>query len=69
VLATNDLAIYILVVVFVKGGNTARVADPEVNGIRLCLEGDSCPGYVGFDICIQCCILFSEVVILCQSSS
>jgi hypothetical protein len=33
VLATDDLAIYILVVVSVKGGDAARVADPEVNGI------------------------------------
>lgn len=34
-LATDDLAIYILVVVSVKGGDAARVADPEVNGIRV----------------------------------
>lgn len=68
-LATNDLAIYVLVVVSVQGGDAARVADPEVNGVGDCFEGDACPAYVCFDVCIQRCVLLSEIVILCRRCS
>jgi hypothetical protein len=63
-LATNDLAIDVLVVVSVKGSDAARVADPQVDGIGFSFKSDPRPGYVCFDIFVQCCILVSEVVIL-----
>ena len=53
-LASNDLAINILVIVSVQSGDAARVANPEVDRIWRLLESDSGPCDVFFDIAIQC---------------
>jgi hypothetical protein len=67
-LAANDLAINVLVVVSVQSGDAARVPDPEVDGVGLLFKSDSCPGDVCFDVAVQGRVLVSEVVVLLWES-
>ena len=53
-LAPNDLAVDVLIIVSMQGGDAARVPNPEVDRVGLLLESDSGPGDVCFDVAVQC---------------
>ena len=63
-LAAEDLHVDVLVVVLVQGGHGARVADPEVDGVGLLLQGNACPGYVALDVAEERGVLVPQVVVL-----
>jgi hypothetical protein len=65
VLLADDLGVDVLVVVLVQGRDGSRVADPEVGGVGVLLEGYPGEGNVSRDIVRQRQVLMAEVVVLC----
>jgi len=64
VLLPGDLHVDVLVVVLVQGGHGARVADPEVDGVRVAGEGQAGPGDGARDVGKEGGVLVAEVVVL-----
>lgn len=61
----ENLDIDVLVVVLVQCRNRARIADPQIGGVRIVLEGYSREGNVSWDISGERQILMPEVVVFC----
>ena len=63
VLAAGHLDVDVFVVVLVQRRHGTRVADPQVDGLGLALQGDAREGYVLLDVAEEGGVLVSEVVV------
>lgn len=69
VLLADDLGVDVLVVVPVQGRDGPRVADPEVGGVGVLLEGYPGEGDVSRHVLREGQVLVAEVVVLCLGMS
>jgi hypothetical protein len=63
VLLSDDLHVYVFVVVAVHGCHGALVPEPEVDGVGALFEGDAGPGDVGGDVGEEGVVFSAEVVV------
>lgn len=62
-LLPSDLDVDVLVVVLVKRRDGAVVADPEIHGISVLLQGNARPGDILGDVTVEVGVLVSEVIV------
>ena len=62
-LLPSDLDVDVFVVVLMEGRDGAVVADPEIHGISILLQGNARPGDVLGHVPVQVGIFVSEVVV------
>ena len=62
-LLPSDLDVDVLVVVLVKRRDGAVVADPEIHGISVLLQGNARPGDILGDVTVEVGVFVSEVIV------
>ena len=51
--SANYLTIDVLIIIAVQGSDRPRIADPEIDGIRLLTERNACPYDINFHLPVQ----------------